>query len=260
MVLQVRAGSLARPAVAAGGTAVRGPLGAARAGCSLKTSAWGPRSATTWPPRSTSPISRTWNSWRRAATRPAIPGAGCWPRLTWPSFRPMPSRGFRRTPPGTRCRICRRPRSTTVPSPNPVGERLRAKLSYTNIGFALAPETFTIAQLRDIYAASVGHPISATNLQRILTRRGVIEAMPAAPGRLPGGQARHPVPVRDPEPGRDQPVRRVSAARPAAGRRPSERSLTSRLTGPGHPGGPARGLVRGPGWTRRAVHKAVEHL
>ncbi|MGO9780242.1 MAG: NUDIX hydrolase [Streptosporangiaceae bacterium] len=59
-------------------------------------------------------------------------------------------------------------------------ERLRAKLSYTNIGFALAPETFTIAQLRDIYAASVGHPISATNLQRILTRRGVIEATPAA--------------------------------------------------------------------------------
>ena len=59
-------------------------------------------------------------------------------------------------------------------------ERLRAKLSYTNIGFALAPETFTIAQLRDIYAASVGHPISATNLQRILTRRGVIDATPAA--------------------------------------------------------------------------------
>ncbi len=59
-------------------------------------------------------------------------------------------------------------------------ERLRAKLSYTNIGFALAPETFTIAQLRDIYAASVGRPISATNLQRILTRRGVIEATPAA--------------------------------------------------------------------------------
>ena len=59
-------------------------------------------------------------------------------------------------------------------------ERLRAKLSYTNIGFALAPETFTIAQLRDIYAASLGHPVSATNLQRILTRRGVIEATPAA--------------------------------------------------------------------------------
>jgi len=59
-------------------------------------------------------------------------------------------------------------------------DRLRAKLSYTNIGFALAPATFTIAQLRDIYAASAGHPVSATNLQRILTRRGVIEATPAA--------------------------------------------------------------------------------
>ena len=58
-------------------------------------------------------------------------------------------------------------------------ERLRAKLSYTNIGFALAPESFTISQLRDIYAASLGHPVSATNLQRILTRRGVIEPTPA---------------------------------------------------------------------------------
>jgi ADP-ribose pyrophosphatase YjhB (NUDIX family) len=69
-------------------------------------------------------------------------------------------------------------------------ERLRAKLSYTNIGFALAPQTFTIAQLRDIYAAALGHPVSATNLQRILTRRGVIEptegvARPAAVGGRP---------------------------------------------------------------------------
>ncbi len=59
-------------------------------------------------------------------------------------------------------------------------DRLRAKLSYTNIGFALAPAAFTIAGLRDIYAASLGHPISATNLQRVLTRRGVIEATTAA--------------------------------------------------------------------------------
>jgi ADP-ribose pyrophosphatase YjhB (NUDIX family) len=57
-------------------------------------------------------------------------------------------------------------------------ERLRAKLSYTNIGFALAPETFTISQLRDLYVAALGHPVSATNLQRILTRRGVIEPTP----------------------------------------------------------------------------------
>src|ERR1700722_1712576 len=66
-------------------------------------------------------------------------------------------------------------------------ERLRAKLSYTNIGFALAPGTFTIAQLRDIYAATVGHPVSATNLQRVLIRRGVIEATPAAARPTPLG-------------------------------------------------------------------------
>jgi ADP-ribose pyrophosphatase YjhB (NUDIX family) len=66
-------------------------------------------------------------------------------------------------------------------------ERLRAKLSYTNVGFALAPDTFTIAQLRGIYAAALGHPISATNLQRILTRRGVIEPTPAAARSTPQG-------------------------------------------------------------------------
>jgi ADP-ribose pyrophosphatase YjhB (NUDIX family) len=65
--------------------------------------------------------------------------------------------------------------------------RLRAKLSYTNIGFALAPATFTIAQLRDIYAATVGYPVSATNLQRVLTRRGVIEATTAAARPTPLG-------------------------------------------------------------------------
>jgi 8-oxo-dGTP diphosphatase len=68
--------------------------------------------------------------------------------------------------------------------------RLRAKLSYTNIGFALAPETFTISQLRDTYAAALGHPVSATNLQRIFTRRGVIEptkdvAKPTSTGGRP---------------------------------------------------------------------------
>jgi 8-oxo-dGTP diphosphatase len=55
-------------------------------------------------------------------------------------------------------------------------ERLRGKLSYTNIGFALAPESFTLAELRDIYAAALGHDVSATNLKRVLLRREVLEA------------------------------------------------------------------------------------
>jgi ADP-ribose pyrophosphatase YjhB (NUDIX family) len=54
-------------------------------------------------------------------------------------------------------------------------ERLRAKLSYTNIGFALAPPTFTIAELRRLYRAALGHDVSATNLQRVLLRRRVLE-------------------------------------------------------------------------------------
>jgi 8-oxo-dGTP diphosphatase len=54
-------------------------------------------------------------------------------------------------------------------------ERLKAKLSYTTIGFALAPETFTISGLRDIYGAVLGHQVSATNLQRVLLRRQVLQ-------------------------------------------------------------------------------------
>jgi ADP-ribose pyrophosphatase YjhB (NUDIX family) len=54
-------------------------------------------------------------------------------------------------------------------------ERLRAKLSYTNLGFALAPAEFTISELRELYAAALGHDVSPTNLQRVLLRREVLE-------------------------------------------------------------------------------------
>jgi 8-oxo-dGTP diphosphatase len=69
-------------------------------------------------------------------------------------------------------------------------ERLRAKLSYTNAGFALAPETFTISQLRDLYAAALGHDVSATNLQRVLLRRNVLE--PTGERREPGRRGGRP--------------------------------------------------------------------
>ncbi len=52
--------------------------------------------------------------------------------------------------------------------------RLVAKMSYTNIGFALAPTEFTLSTLRDIYSATLGHQVDTTNLQRVLARRGVI--------------------------------------------------------------------------------------
>lgn len=53
--------------------------------------------------------------------------------------------------------------------------RLRSKLSYTNLGFALAPPQFTMSELVRVYRAAVGHEVDATNLQRILLRRGQIE-------------------------------------------------------------------------------------
>ena len=69
--------------------------------------------------------------------------------------------------------------------------RLRAKLSYTNVGFALAPPAFTIAELRVVYVAALGYEVTATNLQRVLLRRGVLEPTGemAPPGRAGGRPA-----------------------------------------------------------------------
>jgi len=94
-------------------------------------------------------------------------------------------------------------------------DRLRAKLSYTNIGFALAPATFTMSELRDLYVGALGHEVSATNLQRVLVRRRLL---------VPTGQRR--------EPGR-------SGGRPAAlfGFRVRELEVTDQfavLRPPGH--------------------------
>jgi 8-oxo-dGTP diphosphatase len=70
-------------------------------------------------------------------------------------------------------------------------ERLRAKLSYTNIGFALAPPAFTISELRTLYRAALGHDVSATNLQRVLLRRRLLTATGdfRPPGRAGGRPA-----------------------------------------------------------------------
>lgn len=66
-------------------------------------------------------------------------------------------------------------------------DRLRAKLSYTNIGFALAPDTFTISELAAIYTAALGYPVDPTNLRRVLERRGVLEATGERRSSGPGG-------------------------------------------------------------------------
>jgi hypothetical protein len=70
-------------------------------------------------------------------------------------------------------------------------ERLRAKLSYTNIGFAVAPAEFSISELSAIYSAALGYPVDPTNLRRVLERRGLLEATGErrAPGREGGRPA-----------------------------------------------------------------------
>jgi ADP-ribose pyrophosphatase YjhB (NUDIX family) len=70
-------------------------------------------------------------------------------------------------------------------------ERLRAKLSYTNIGFALAPDSFSVSELSAVYSAALGYPVDPTNLRRVLERRGLLEATGErrAPGREGGRPA-----------------------------------------------------------------------
>lgn len=68
-------------------------------------------------------------------------------------------------------------------------DRLRAKLSYTNLGFAIAPREFTVSELRNIYSAALGYRVSATNLQRVLARRGQLEPTGSvAPSGPSGGR------------------------------------------------------------------------
>jgi ADP-ribose pyrophosphatase YjhB (NUDIX family) len=72
-------------------------------------------------------------------------------------------------------------------------ERLRAKLSYTNIGFALAPDSFSLTELSAIYTAALGYAADPTNLRRVLERRGVLEA--TGERRTPGPEGGRPAAV-----------------------------------------------------------------
>jgi hypothetical protein len=67
--------------------------------------------------------------------------------------------------------------------------RLRAKLCYTNLGFALAPTVFTASELQAVYQAALGHDVSATNLKRILLRRQqIVETGTVSPPGRSGGR------------------------------------------------------------------------
>jgi 8-oxo-dGTP diphosphatase len=58
-------------------------------------------------------------------------------------------------------------------------KRLKAKLEYSNIACHLLPETFTFAQLEEIYAKVLERPLDRRNFRRRILATGLL-------GRLPG--------------------------------------------------------------------------
>ena len=101
-------------------------------------------------------------------------------------------------------------------------ERLRAKLSYTNIGFALAPETFTISELRVIYAAALGHTrVGDQSAARAAPAAGARADRRAAPARSRGREAGGRVPLPLARARGDRPVRGAQATGLAASSWPS---------------------------------------
>ena len=75
---------------------------------------------------------------------------------------------------------CDRQRERPRHQPQPVAKRLQARgrrfgFVAMGFGFALAPDVFSISELRGLYSAALGYRIAATNLQRVLARRGLLE-------------------------------------------------------------------------------------
>jgi 8-oxo-dGTP diphosphatase len=54
--------------------------------------------------------------------------------------------------------------------------RLRAKVRYAPIGLELMPETFTLAELRELYEALLGRPLDVSNFAKQAKATGVLRA------------------------------------------------------------------------------------
>lgn len=53
--------------------------------------------------------------------------------------------------------------------------RLRGKLAYSAVGFELLPETFTLAELQQLYEVILGKVIDKRNFRRKITELGIVE-------------------------------------------------------------------------------------
>jgi 8-oxo-dGTP diphosphatase len=97
-------------------------------------------------------------------------------------------------------------------------ERLRGKLSYSNVAFALAPERFTLRELAEIYEAVLGYAVDATHLRRVLERDGLIA--PTGGRRSTGGRPAEEFAFSDSELVVSRPLAAFKAPRGATGRAP----------------------------------------
>ncbi|HEY6421251.1 MAG TPA: NUDIX domain-containing protein [Candidatus Binataceae bacterium] len=58
-------------------------------------------------------------------------------------------------------------------------KRLKSKLEYTNIAYALLPEVFTFAELEELYATILERPLDRRNFRRRILAMGLLTRLPA---------------------------------------------------------------------------------
>ena len=233
----------------AGGPRRSRDCGRCRAGPSGRASASARLWGGTWPPRSTSPRSRTWSSSRPAAIPSAIRGGGPWPRPISRWYPPTSSRASPRTPPGTPSRTCRRPRSTTGRSWSR-GE--------TAAGQAVLHQHRLRPGPRDLHDRPAAGHLRRLHRPPDLSHQPAADPDPARrdrghAGRGPAdraGRPGHALPVRGPDPRDHQPVRGVPTA---AGGRPRR----GPREGPPRPARRAVRLTRLPGGHRGELLNVV---
>ena len=98
-------------------------------------------------------------------------------------------------------------------------ERLRGKLSYSNVAHALAPARFTIRDLAEVYEAVLGYAVDATHLRRVLERDALIA--PTGGRRSTGGRPAEEFAFCDDELVVSRPLAAFRAPRGARGRGPA---------------------------------------
>ncbi len=56
-------------------------------------------------------------------------------------------------------------------------QRIRNKLDYTNVGFELLPEKFTLSDLQLVHEAILGEPLDKRNFRRKITQKAIVKPL-----------------------------------------------------------------------------------